>query len=471
MLTPNYFTEKCFSHMAEIKLEKSKKPARIEDLIIKKHGINVTWFGNTDSTFKESNCNQETLKDLLPFGHGRLAKTKNYRDWLEAYEFMGYTPGLTMQALPFDWRFDPVWQSVFHKKFKLVAKRLKNLTGKKSALVAHSNGNILTYYSLEMFWTKEEKSSLLNNYISISPPYMGLIMIIRFLLGGTDWLTKGPFGFGYEAGLKITAKAPVMLQSLVTPIYNRENSKEFLELIGQHLKYEKSFTRQGDTLVQGMGANGVSLKKGIEFWPSPKEICSKFINFNDTDYCTSALFDPLGLELVKIKEAGYKYEDIKALLRKESYLSQFENAWSYYDTPEHSRLELETPPTGIPLIMVYTSVLPTENEVYYTSHPYKISSADSRPYYPDSQTYKRGDGRITSSSSLLTTLKWAHQFSAKKVGAPVKFVELCSVHNNKVSPFDHKFVSHFANSDYIRDKRPGINGKIFLDHAFFFWLE
>jgi hypothetical protein len=114
----------------------------------------------------------------------------------------------------------------------------------------------LTYYSMEMFWSVEEKSALLNNYVSISPPYMGLIMIIRFLLGGTDWMTKGPFGFGYEAGLKITAKAPLMMQSLLTPVYSREGSEEFLEVIAKHLKYEKSFVREGEKLVQGKGADG-----------------------------------------------------------------------------------------------------------------------------------------------------------------------------------------------------------------------
>jgi hypothetical protein len=361
-----------------------------------------------------------------------------------------------MQALPFDWRFDPVWQSEFHKKFKLVAKKLKNITGKKSALVAHSNGNILTYYSMEMFWSKEDKGALLNNYVSISPPYMGSIMIIRFLLGGTDWMTKGPFGFGYESALKITAKAPLMMQSLLTPVYNREGSEEFLEVIGKHLKYEKSFVREGDKLVQGKEADGKLTDKGISFWPSPMEVCKKFINFNDTDYCTSALFDPLGMELVKIKEEVYKYEDLKALLCKESYLKEFEHAWSYYYNPKHINFEKKTPPTGIPTILVYTSVLPTENEAHFNEHPYKISKEENRAYYPDWQGYKRGDGRVASSSSLLTTLKWAWLYDHQKIGAPVKFVELCSSHNNKVSPYDHKFLSHFANSDYIRDRRPGV---------------
>jgi hypothetical protein len=64
MLTPNYFTEQCFLHMVEVKLDQTHKPPNIEDLILKKRGINVTWFGNTPSTLKPSNCSQETLKDL-----------------------------------------------------------------------------------------------------------------------------------------------------------------------------------------------------------------------------------------------------------------------------------------------------------------------------------------------------------------------------------------------------------------------
>jgi hypothetical protein len=246
------------------------------------------------------------------------------------------------------------------------------------------------------------------------------------------------------------------MQSLLTPVYNREGSEEFLEVIGKHLKYEKSFVREGDKLVQGKGADGKLTDKGISFWPSPMEVCKDFINFNDTDYCTSALFDPLGLELVKIKEEVYKYEDLKALICKESYLKEFEQAWSYYYNRKHTNFEKKTPPTGIPTIVVYTSVLPTENEAHFNEHPYKISKEENRAYYPDWQGYKRGDGRVASSSSLLTTLKWAWLYDQQKIGAPVKFVELCSSHNNKVSPYDHKFLSHFANSDYIRDRRPGV---------------
>lgn len=69
-------------------------------------GITVTWAGNTPETTSESECGsvaiQEVAKD--PIIKAALCDQKGYRTINDMLKNMGYIPGLTMQAAPYDFR-------------------------------------------------------------------------------------------------------------------------------------------------------------------------------------------------------------------------------------------------------------------------------------------------------------------------------------------------------------------------------
>jgi len=60
---------------------------------------------------------------------------------------MGYISGLTMQALPYDWRL-PMKSNGANNRFNHIVDDLYEITGKKVSIIAHSMGNYVTYFNL-----------------------------------------------------------------------------------------------------------------------------------------------------------------------------------------------------------------------------------------------------------------------------------------------------------------------------------
>ena len=60
---------------------------------------------------------------------------------------MGYRSGLTMQAVPYDWRHTYKMNGVPEKWDRIISD-LFDLTGKKITIIAHSMGNFNVYHNL-----------------------------------------------------------------------------------------------------------------------------------------------------------------------------------------------------------------------------------------------------------------------------------------------------------------------------------
>lgn len=98
---------------------------------------------------------------------------KRIRDLLES---MGYVSGLTMLGLPYDWRLhnddDPVTRMIPE-----VLKSLKELTNKRVVIAAHSMGNLRALNAIYGM-TAEFKDSHVKKFLSIAPPFMGVVQPI-----------------------------------------------------------------------------------------------------------------------------------------------------------------------------------------------------------------------------------------------------------------------------------------------------
>lgn len=118
-----------------------------------------TWFGNTKYTKDVSNCGAHAIGDLAGVDSilkllGSQCATKGYKRLLKMLRVMGYDEGLTMQPLPYDFRYGILSGDTT----LLIPQSINNLyltTGKKVVLIAHSLGTLHTLSSLAFFMTKQ----------------------------------------------------------------------------------------------------------------------------------------------------------------------------------------------------------------------------------------------------------------------------------------------------------------------------
>jgi len=250
-------------------------------------------------------------------------------------------------------------------------------------------------------FTNEEKEKLFNNWIAISPSFSGEITKKdRFLDTHGNWWDK-LFGVGMGIYTLTSQKSAESLMFLFNSLKSLNSSKNWVKNVTQHLKFE-DWPQDNE--------------HGISFWPSSDKICYQNDFFNETSDCTMGLFDtsniiqPLPVSLFEPNEQEKKVFD--------------------FNHP------------GIPLIVMYNSKLPTPTGLKATN-------------IANQEIIARGDGIVTTLSSILHPLKWAIEYDDQKIGKPVKFIEMCSMFNQKISPFDHLYIPWLANSKYIKDKRRG----------------
>jgi triacylglycerol esterase/lipase EstA (alpha/beta hydrolase family) len=96
---------------------------------------------------------------------------------------MGYQHGLTLQALPYDFRYG-ILASSTPKLLPQIINNLYYTTGKKVVIVAHSLGTLHTLMDLAYFVPQAQKDMMVRHYIPITPPWFGTVSAIRNVLYG-----------------------------------------------------------------------------------------------------------------------------------------------------------------------------------------------------------------------------------------------------------------------------------------------
>ncbi len=84
---------------------------------------------------------------------------------------IGYDSGLSLQAMPYNF-FYGLFQNEFNLNFEPSLERLHKLTGKKTTIIAHSFGNLVTLFNLSKM-DKTKKENLVSNWVAASPPFLG----------------------------------------------------------------------------------------------------------------------------------------------------------------------------------------------------------------------------------------------------------------------------------------------------------
>jgi hypothetical protein len=110
-------------------------------IFVEKRGIHVAPIGETRETQHNSECGFDSITYLVDFDYGVDVQVMGYFDNLKvAFHGAGYRAGLTMQALPYDWR-KGYRENNLDYKFERTVDLLHEITGKKVIIAAHSMGN------------------------------------------------------------------------------------------------------------------------------------------------------------------------------------------------------------------------------------------------------------------------------------------------------------------------------------------
>jgi len=139
----NPFSADCMWALLEFKWDLESE--NLSDVYKQKKGVRLTYIGDTEETKKTSKCGSDTHRDM--FGsRGHLEDFSSYRKMMDTFTLMGYTPGLTMQNMPYvtqlHWETNTIKDEILG-----VLERLRRTTGKKVIIGGHSMGNIQLYAS------------------------------------------------------------------------------------------------------------------------------------------------------------------------------------------------------------------------------------------------------------------------------------------------------------------------------------
>jgi hypothetical protein len=206
-------------------------------------------------------------------------------------------------------------------------------------------------------------------------------------------------------------------------------------------------------------------KKGISFWPDADEDCSE--NFGIGNSCRLDLFNQSNVPIITVEGRGYKAKEVRSYFENDNtYDSRIKQMFQIYDIPGVKGGVFQN--LAIPIIAIFTTKIATANELIYNQDPGPFRR--NQTFYPPDQTiYRGGDGRCSTYSQLIFPLKWAidHEENLTKNGpestetGPVKFVEFCSLKNQKISPYDHPLIDQVSIGNF--NFTDGIYNKNYFD--------
>lgn len=146
---------KCFGDLFGILYDSSSTSDNFGSRYSEATGLKSTWFGNTDDSREYSECGVNALRDLSGYVSmlsvlGSQCALNDFGRLIDMLKVMGYQPGLTLQPLPYDFRFG-ILASTTPNLLPQIVNNLYYATGKKVVVVGHSLGTLHTLNGLAYF--------------------------------------------------------------------------------------------------------------------------------------------------------------------------------------------------------------------------------------------------------------------------------------------------------------------------------
>ncbi len=178
----------------------------------------------------------------------------------------------------------------------------------------------------------------------------------------------------------------------------------------------------------------------LKWFPTPLENCTEGYT-QRPDNCALHMYNWSSIPVANVmgKEFQIDSDDIGDLF--ENYVDTIapDDYTSFVQDANTNHIYLLQNP-GVPVTIVYDGHLKTEQTFTWHYDPKEHTSTDNFAF-PNITTYTQGDGTVPVTSSLLPGMKWSWEFennvhTNSSNPKPVKFVEFCSIYNNKVTIYD-----------------------------------
>ena len=240
-LTPMSFVaigKKCFSALMRPQYDNTGSKLVFRPL----EGVRVRPYGATKETgtFKKSQCALKGVQDILPKPLPQQGATTVFKRLGEVLKRMGYEPGLTLQALPYDFRIANN-QDPLERIYPEIVRKMKKLANKKVTVIAHSMGNLRTAHMLwEMQRSGLNPDEFVANFISLTGPFLGASESIATLTCGNDaFVFPLNIGIDFDTFWSSLARFSAILELTPYNTYTSQRGKPWLRKVLRRIDYEE----------------------------------------------------------------------------------------------------------------------------------------------------------------------------------------------------------------------------------------
>lgn len=404
-------------------------------VFVEKEGVKVAPFGETPDTQHNSSCGFSSITYLVEFDYGLDIQVMGYFENLRsAFHNAGYRAGLTMQALPYDWR-KGYRENNLDFKFERAVDRLHEISGKKVIIAAHSMGNFQTVHNL---WKMDQakKDEKIARYFAMAPPFLG-----------APEASIGPFGMDSSFAqrlvyleLGITAKMykdsiagfPSTFQLQISRFFRVHKDSEFMRVILERVAHEE----KNEPTPESNFLN--------DFFPNAKEICSPDFVERDDATCKTGIHEIW--KIGTLQGLPITPDTLSDLYEIYSYDPKAYKIWKW---AQDERFDHMINP-GVQTNILYSNHILSRNKLTFNADP-RTRTTFNEFFVPDLE-FTQGDATVVTTSAIVPGIKWAYEFSKKSTfpGAkPATLVEICGIKNQKTSVFDDETNRKVTKNQYM----------------------
>lgn len=423
VVNPTDAQKKCFAGMLGLTWTKNAS-GQVVQVPVK--GISVKPMGLSKNTKTNSRCGYDAVCNILPISKAIApAIYRVYEELRIQLEKKGYLIGLTLQAMPYDWRL-PYYDNQVHHELISIIETMASINGKKVSVIAHSMGNINAINVFSQM-TESQRSSLIQRYFALAPPYLGAPKTWSMLIGSAGDYNSGVFGMDFYTFSKTTPTFNAIYDLMPRATWSVYKDSVWLRSIKNRIASEK-----GQAAPYNVPSNQDIVTK---IFPKTSDTCynKKWTVKNSDMSCKTGLDDFTFFgSILNTQVNDHSIHDSLKLYSMYDYAADlFDKEDTRLDYDRMDNPEVET-------VIIYSSIVATDKEYHWNVNPTTVTkSANPNFCEPNSVIQNMGDGAVIVASTLTAGLKWAYEFDQKTNpnAKPIVFTEFCSTFNQKTSVY------------------------------------
>lgn len=410
-----YKNKQCLINIFQV--YRQKNPESSEFSTIDLPGFEIRIHGDTPKSSNESDCGANAIESI------ESNSDRLYKVFLDTLRDQGYVSGISLQVVPYDFRHSSLI-NFSSKKIKLSLKIQNALLNKKSVLVGHSYGNNQIQNFLKTI-SKQEKDTLIQEYFSLSPSFMGSPKTIFYSLNTPTFLYFKLI-YKYTRCYWLNSFADGMDAQLSSQFFPS------LDMVYELMHHHKALDRE----FKNFKNNWNTMKNSKLFSDSFLENVLENITHYAQDELIIKKFGSSS------ESTSYTLKDLNLILDK---FSSNPLSKSYFESFPFDKVDASVNPE-VPVRIFFISGIKTMGQLIFKNDPKKEIKKNKFANFK--YNHHDGDDTVPLFSLVLPPLNWLSEYIQKEDGQsnanpnaePVKFIHF--------GDFEHKSISKY----YIKEK-------------------